>query len=198
NLAAADKPPTGRTLLDPFCGTGVILQEALLMGFDAQGTDIDQRMVDYSSANIDWFKMTLHPEIKASVNIALADATKAQCRDFAKSPSFVASETYLGRPFTSKPNPEILAKTISECNLIIKKFLQNIHGQVKPGTRFCLAVPAWQIKPGIFKHLPLIDQIRDLGYNRVSFERTKGSQLIYHRENQIVARELLVITKELI
>ena len=39
-------PPSGATVLDPFCGTGVILQEALLMGYDVVGTDIDRRMVD--------------------------------------------------------------------------------------------------------------------------------------------------------
>lgn len=192
NLATGDQ--SGCTILDPFCGTGVILQEALLMGFDAWGTDIDQRMVDYSFANIDWFKTT-RPEIKASMNITLADATKAQWQGLSKSSAVVASETYLGRPLTSKPNPEILAKTISECNLIIKKFLQNVHEQVNPGTRFCLAVPAWQIEPGTFRHLPLIDQISDLGYNRISSELAKRNRLIYYRENQVVARELLVITR---
>src|SRR6185503_10002944 len=41
-------------VLDPFCGTGVILQEALLMGYSVLGTDIDERMVDYSRRNIKW------------------------------------------------------------------------------------------------------------------------------------------------
>ncbi len=109
---------------------------------------------------------------------------------------FMASETYLGRPFSSLPAPEILAQTITDCNLIIKKFLRNLDSQLAAGTRVCLAVPAWQTRPGEFKHLPLIDQIEQLGYNRVRFEHMRNEDLLYYREDQIVARELLVITRK--
>ncbi len=110
---------------------------------------------------------------------------------------FVASETYLGRPFTSRPSAEILERTAADCNLIIKKFLKNIHGQLKPGTRLCLAVPAWQNPArSKFKHLPLIDQISALGYNRVRFEHSGNEELIYYRKDQVVARQLLVITRK--
>jgi len=74
--------------------------------------------------------------------------------------------------------------------------LQNLHGQLKPGTRLCLAVPAWQTRPDQFKYLPLIDQIDDLGYNRVSFEHIRDEDLLYYRSDQIVARQLLVITRK--
>jgi tRNA G10 N-methylase Trm11 len=183
----------GKTVFDPFCGTGVILQESLLMGYNACGSDIEQRMVDYSVFNI---KTWVHSNYKVDVsNVELqkADATSARWDfDF----DFVASETYLGRPFTSQPTPEILQQTISDCNLIIKKFLQNLHDQIQPGVRLCLAVPAWQIKTDKFKFLPLIDQISDLGYNRVDLEHPRDDQLIYYRSDQVVARQLLVITRK--
>ncbi len=188
------KPLLNKNILDPFCGTGVIIQEALLMGYSAYGSDLDQRMVDYSTHNItswlrDWY------DFKTVTGIEKADATAASWNAFPPI-DFVASETYLGRPFTVLPKPEILAQTVADCNLIIKKFLQNIHGQLKPGTRLCLAVPAWQIGPDRFKHLPLVDRISDLGYNRVNFEHASGNDLLYYRANQVVARELLVITRK--
>ena len=173
--------------LDPFCGTGVVLQEAYLEGYGIYGTDVDQRMVDYSLENLRWLAQNFNPGGTKS-RAETGDATQYEWRhEF----DFVASETYLGRPFTEQPSPEILERTISECNLIIKKFLQNIRGQVKTNTRFCLAVPAWQIKPGQFRHLPLIDQISDLGYNRVKFEHVTDGDLLYYRPDQIVGRELL-------
>jgi len=185
-------PQLDEKVLDPFCGTGVILQEAYLMGYGVYGTDLEQRMVDYTLENMRWLVDNFNPSGRSS-RFEKADATGYRWpHEF----DFVASETYLGRPFTGQPEPEILAKTVAECNLIIKKFLQNIHGQIKPGARLCLAVPAWQTKPGQFKHLPLIDQIGNLGYNRVSFERAKPEDLLYYREDQIVARELLVITRK--
>lgn len=189
---AVPRPKLDQKVLDPFCGTGVILQEAYLMGYGVDGTDLEQRMVDYTLENMRWLVDNFNPGGRSS-RFEKADATAYSWpHEF----DFVASETYLGRPFTGRPDPEILTKTITECNLIIKKFLQNIHGQIKPDTRLCLAVPAWQTKPGQFKHLPLIDQIGDLGYNRVSFEHVKREDLLYYREDQIVARELLVITRK--
>lgn len=188
------KPLLDKTVLDPFCGTGVILQEALLMGYGAYGSDLDQRMVDYSLANVtEWLRSWY--DFEGAAEVIQADATSANWAAF-PAIDFVASETYLGRPFTAPPPPEILQQTVSDCNLIIKKFLLNLHRRLKPGARLCLAVPAWQTKPGKFIHLPLIDQIGDLGYNRVSFKHVRDEALIYYRADQVVARQLLIITRK--
>lgn len=178
------------TVLDPFCGTGVVLQEALLMGYRAYGTDLEPRMIDYSRINLEWLARNrqLPP-----YTVAAGDATTYLWED---SIAMIASETYLGRPFTSAPDAEVLARTVSECNLIIKKFLRQIHDQLKPGTRLCLAVPAWQIRSDRFKGLPLIDALSDIGYNRIRFERVQEADLLYYRTDQIVARELLVIIRK--
>jgi len=179
------------TLLDPFCGTGVVLQEALLMGYTVMGTDVEPRMIGYAGQNLEWLAQK-YPDITGRPTLATGDATTTQWPPVA----MVASETYLGRPFTSTPNPEILAQTMADCNLILKKFLKNIHPQLKPGTRLCLAIPAWQVKTDQFRHLPLVDQIQELGYNQVRFERVRDAELLYYRPDQIVARELLVITRK--
>jgi tRNA G10 N-methylase Trm11 len=185
-------PFLDKKILDPFCGTGVIIQEAMLMGYGIYGTDLDKRMVDYSKENAQWLREHFPANDEGS-KFESADATHY---NWPAEYDFIASEVYLGRPFTSAPTPEILAQTMAECNLIIKKFLQNIHSQVKPGFRMCIAVPAWQTKPNELKYLPLIDQIEDLGYNRSSFEHLGDEDLVYYRPNQYVARQLLVITRK--
>lgn len=185
------RPHLEQTLLDPFCGTGVLLQEAALMGYAVYGSDLEARMVDYTARNLDWLETTyrldpLRPKLEKG------DATAHR---WTKSVDFVAAETYLGRPFTTQPPAEILASTASDCNLIIKRFLQNIYGQIPAGTRLCLAIPAWQTRTNQFKHLPLVDQISEMGYNRVSFEHASDDSLLYYRPDQIVARELIILTK---
>jgi hypothetical protein len=149
-------------------------------------------MVDYSEKNLAWLgeQRRLPP---VCCRIEQGDATS---HTWKQPIDMVAAETYLGRPFTRRPDAETLARTISDCNLIIKKFLQNVAPQLQPGARLCLAVPAWYTGKNEFKRLPLIDQISDLGYNRVSFEHVRDDQLLYHREDQIVARQLLVITRK--
>jgi SAM-dependent methyltransferase len=180
-----------RTILDPFCGTGVMLQEALLMGYNILGTDIESRMVEYTKHNLEWLAQRYNVSFLAD-KFMEGDATTQR---WDQPIDFVASEVYLGRPFTTRPAPEVLSQTMSDCNLIIKKFLRNIHDQLKPGTRLALAIPAWQIKPDEFAHLPLIDQLSAMGYNRLSFKHVRSAQLLYYRADQFVARELLTIVR---
>jgi tRNA (guanine10-N2)-dimethyltransferase len=191
NLSSGQADPHDLTLLDPFCGTGVVLQEAGLMGMKVYGTDLEPRMIDYSEKNLEWLMEKFN--VTFPVTLERGDATT---HDWQPSVTTVAGETYLGRPFTDKPAPEVLAQTISEVNLILKRFLTHIAAQLAPGTRLCLGVPAWQTSADQFKRLPLIDQMSELGYNQVRFEHVSENQLLYYREDQIVARQLLVLTRK--
>lgn len=186
-------PRLEKTLLDPFCGTGTVLQEASLMGYDVYGSDIETRMVQYSGKNLEWLadNFRLPP---VCCRLEIADAATYSW----KTPiDMVAGETYLGQPFAGAPNRDALTATLEECNRLITKFLGNIHDQLEPGTRLSLALPAWKTKASAgFIHLPLIDRISDLGYNRVSFKHARDDQLIYHRPDQAVARQLIIIARK--
>lgn len=54
----------GARLLDPFCGTGAILAEAHLVGLDAVGTDLSEKMVAGAKKNLD------HLRAKATLKVA--------------------------------------------------------------------------------------------------------------------------------
>ena len=191
NLAAGPLAPIPTNIiLDPFCGTGVILQEAALMEYGQYGTDLEPRMIDYTKQNLDWLARAHH---FADPVLEAGDATTHQWQHAF---SAVASETYLGRPLSGWPAPDKLRDIIGTCNVIIEKFLSNMAEQTASGLRLCLAVPTWQSPDGRFYHLPLLDHLENLGYNRVSFEHTQVSDLVYSRPEQFVARELLVITRK--
>ena len=192
NLATADTTPSDATaVLDPFCGTGVVLQEAALMGFDVYGTDIEQRMIDFTAKNLEWLNER-HGRPDVEPHLEAGDATNAK---WTPVPHIIAAETYLGQPFSTMPSGEKLAEVRNVCNTILRKFLTNISRQIAPGTRLCLAVPAWQIRPSQFQHLSALDHLEELGYNRVSFKHVSEADLVYARADQIVARELLVLKK---
>lgn len=176
---------SGDKLLDPFCGTGVILQEALLMGCNAYGTDLEPRMIEYTLENLTWL---IGP---TSQKLEVGDATNFTWQNF----DAIACETFLGRPFSTEPSPDKLREVIQDVNTIHRKFLKNIVGQARPGTRMCIAVPAWITNNGI-KHLPVLDQLTDMGYTRIRFVHSNMKDLIYHREGQIVGRELVVLIRK--
>jgi tRNA (guanine10-N2)-dimethyltransferase len=191
---AIPRPKINQTLLDPFCGTGVILQEALLMGYDVYGTDINSRMVDYSKTNIiDWL-VTTNPGLKAKITIKQGDATNFNWSD--QTIDLIASETYLGPAFNQPIKAKEANDFIKDCNDIITKFLSKLAPQIKSGFRICLAVPAWRTDSQTIIKLPFIDQLDYLGYNEVKFKHAQKTDLIYLRPNQTVARQLLVLTRK--
>lgn len=188
NLA---NPEPGGRLLDPFCGTGVILQEARLMGFDVQGTDLDPRMVEYALVNMEWLSKQFQPAGEQYI-IEQADATMVE---WPLPLSVVATETYLGRPFSSEPDSETLNKVMKDTAYIHQKFLTNLARQTKTGFRMTIAVPAWHTKQGT-RHLKTLDSLEELGYTRMSFVHARDKDLIYHREGQVVGRELVTLIRK--
>ena len=180
-------------LLDPFCGTGTVLQEALLLGYDVCGSDLNPKMVSYTSENLAWLQRRSAEATPGAVqDVTQADATTHQWAD-AQRLSTVVCETYLGQPFSAPPAPAKLSAVRTTCNHIISHFLTNLHPQLSPGTPLVIAVPAWRGSDGQFTHLPLITQLEHLGYQRRLLRHVRPADLCYYRENQIVARELLVM-----
>ena len=174
------------TILDPFCGTGTVLQEALLAGYDVVGTDLSQKMVDYTTENLSWLQSTFTAPGNV-IDIHQADATTHHWPN-SKHLTAVVCETYLGQPFSTPPAPQKLAAVVGNCNHIITSFLTNIRPQLAPNTPLCIAVPAWYDASGWATHLPLIKNLQRLGYYQLN-----RTPLIYRRPDQIVARELLVL-----
>jgi tRNA (guanine10-N2)-dimethyltransferase len=189
NLAATSDT---KTILDPFCGTGVVLQEAALMGYHLYGSDIEPRMIDFTRQNLEWLDKT-HQLDELDVTLQTGDATSHKWDEPFDT---VACEGYLGQPFSAFPTPEKLNEVTNTCNKIAKEFLKNIADQIPSGTRLCVALPAWHKQNNEIVHLKLLDDLESLGYNRMSFVHVRTEDLLYYRPDQVVARELLVITRK--
>ena len=219
NLCGPLEP--GARILDPFCGTGVVLQEALLMGYKAYGTDINERMVEYSEKNLKWLLKSKTPSSRAFATTGANDearpvttgareeAREIGVLDFSKmfkiiqgDATFyhweqpidaVACEGYLGRPFAKIPTEIELKEQKQECGAILTGFLKNLASQIKSGTPVVIAAPAWLRENGDYSRLDIIDEIEDMGYN-VNNKTREG--LLYRREGQVVARDILILRKK--
>ncbi len=195
NLAAGNsqsfKKPDQILVLDPFCGTGVVLQEAALMSYKINGTDLSQKMIDYTQDNLRWIKNRYNLDVNTEGVLEQGDATSHR---WASKPDIVVSEIYLGPPITQKASIEMINKYSADCRTILEKFLNNLARQTDLGTRLCLAIPAWRYNNN-FIRLTTVDRLPQLGYNQIKFKSINYRPLIYHRQGQFVARELLVLEK---
>lgn len=178
--------PEGARVLDPFCGTGVVLQEALLMGYTAYGTDLQERMVDYSRRNLEWLG-------KDGFTLEQGDATN---HTWQMPVNAVACECFLGSPMSQPPAEIKLKSEKMECKRIILGFLRNLAEQIHSETPVVLAIPAWLRPNGSYERLNLLDEIRELRYNVYSFKNLGQNDLLYHRAGQVVAREIIVLRKK--
>lgn len=185
--ASGDKKPL---ILDPFCGTGVILQEALIDGFRVAGSDLSEKMVDYTQQNLDWIIDKKELSRDQIINLKQTDAQKASWSHIGKIDAIVC-EAYLGQPFSAPPSPPKLREVVGNCQHIIGTFLGNISSQLEPGTPLVVAVPAWRQTSGVITHLDL-----DTSHYGLKTRALHGSRpLLYYRDTQVVAREILLLEK---
>lgn len=177
-------------VLDCFCGTGVVLQEAMLMGYTVIGSDISEKMISYSQENLDWLNNKFNPRGNI-LQLNVADATSYHWNAPINA---VASEMYLGKPQVSEPNKHQLQNLMDENEQLLLKTLKNLHGQLEQDAQLCLAIPAWRQK-GKFISVKIVDHLKKLGYTQVRFEHVGANDLVYARKDQIVGRKLLVLKK---
>jgi tRNA G10 N-methylase Trm11 len=161
------------------------------MGHGVYGTDLADKMIEFSTANLSWLEQSHHLTVTRSLHQGDAMTTTWQ-----QPIDAVVAETYLGQPFSAPPSSSKLAEVRRNCDHIISTFLKNIASQLTPGTPLCVAVPAWKDANGTFTHLSLTGKLSELGYERVAFKNVSAADLLYYREDQIVARELLVLVKK--
>ena len=183
-------------VLDPFCGTGVTLQEASLMNYSAYGTDLSEKMIQYSQKNLDWIAKQSSDTQKQSISALRLETGDATSHQWQNPIDFVASETYLGHPLSSIP-PEVKFRELqSEAKNLLTAFLKNIGKQLKPGTQLALAIPAWKRHDGGYQGVNILDETDRLGYNVVKYRYAHSDNLLYYREGQIVARQIIVLRKK--
>ena len=175
-------------VVDPFCGTGVILQEARLLGRDARGSDSAIDMVEATRANMEWLAAAAErqlPEWEAEV---------CDARDIVLPPDCaVATEGYLGPNMSQSPTPQALGAIRDDLLALYRASLRNWAKHLSSGAEVSLCVPAWRIGKH-WHYLGLIDELADLGYTPKSF-RAAPNPLLYARDDQIVGRQLLLLRK---
>ena len=174
---------------DPFCGTGVVLQEALLLGRAAAGSDIAPDMTAATTDNLAWLRRQ-RPDLPPA-SVTTADATSLTLPD---EPLAIVSEGYLGPNLTKSPTAKELPALKRDLGKLYADSLRHWQPQLPPSAEVSLTVPMWR-SGSAWQGLDIVDRLPDLGYTLRSFAHADSSALAYHRPNQIVGRQLLILRK---
>lgn len=175
------------TIYDPFCGSGVVLQESVLRGLPAWGSDISSKMIEATMQNIAW----LEREFKVSTSIKIFEEDATVLSKCPPSPYSIVTEGFLGTMLSNTPSTDQLNKLEKELSKLYLDFFINLIKLSSPPKTVVITLPCWQTKDGI-KKLNIIDQIIKLGYTIKQFESVNSLNIIYKRPDQIVGRQILV------
>ena len=134
-----------KTLLDPFCGMGTILQEASLMGFDIMGTDIDEDCAVAAIENLYWLSQDYSLNLQdLDKRIMKADATKLSRIFGPKSIDAIVTEPNLGPALKIAPDQSKAEGILRGLKPLYQKAFQEFSSVLKPGGRVCIVLPRFE------------------------------------------------------
>ena len=180
---------------DPFCGSGTILMEAAVLGFDILGTDIDLMALDSLSKNIQWLsKENIIKDTK--YNVFQLDINKVErkvLKDLKRTPiNAIVCEPFMGPP-QKKLLTEFQAKElIADVTKLFNSFFDVINQIAKKGFKIVLILPSYRTKKGWVDIN--ISQFIDKKWEVLNRKYSKGD-LKWKRINSIIARNIFILEK---
>lgn len=180
-------------ILDPFCGSGTIITEAMLMGYpNLMGTDLSEKAVNDSRVNAEWIRDLYQLDIRPKFHIKNA----SRLAQFIKPATVgtIVAEPYLG-PQRGLTNIDSVLRELEE---LYAHSLNAFYQIMKPGARAVMVWPVFFGKHYLELNLdkwqlinPLPASLENLQQYKLSPRRT----LLYSRAGQKVWRELIVLEK---
>lgn len=140
NLA---KCPQEGLLVDPFCGSGTVLQEALVLDYkNIHGSDLNEKVVEDCQRNINWLinkSIDKKTNIKG-VEIVTYDALNISKKYKKNSIDAIVTEPYLG-PVDKFAVLGQQKNIITELNDSYEQFIKQAYLTLKKGGRLVIVVP---------------------------------------------------------
>ena len=128
----------GKTVLDPFCGSGTILAEALVRRCRCLGLDSDEGRVRDARRNLSWLASGLRG---AKFNLQAGDARELQAVLGETTVDAVVTEPLLLPSLAARPKTETAATLVESARDIYARALASAAQVLAPGGRIVMVVP---------------------------------------------------------
>lgn len=131
----------GSTVLDPFCGIGTVLQEALILGLNGYGIEINPERVKQAQSNLKWAKSIF--KFKGDFKIISGDAQELSKYFPDSFFDAIISEPELG-PFLKEPPDTKTARSyINTLYPLFKAVFKEANKIIKPGGKLVIILPQY-------------------------------------------------------
>jgi len=204
NLSACNE---GKTLLDPFCGVGTILQEALLEKAAVVGMDVNPWCVKAAEENLGWLSRE-YGFGNADFRVLLGDVGRMAEKIGLESVDCIVSEPDLGPALREVPTRPYAQKIIEKLEPLFFGFIEEAYRALKPKGRLVLVTPYIKTRSNEAVTMPIGDQIESVGFKRVYafsidmfsknldvFRLTHSGSLVEMDEKHKIGREIHIFEK---
>jgi tRNA G10 N-methylase Trm11 len=156
---------SGKLLLDPFCGVGTILQEALLIRAKVVGVDANPWCVKAAMENLEWLKKEYALK-EAEYTIVQGDARRLTGK-LDEEVDCIATEPDLGPALRQVPTTPYAAKIIAKLEPLYYSFLKEAYRILKKNGRLVLVTPYMRTRSGRPVTMQIGEEAVAIGFKRV-------------------------------
>ncbi len=179
------------TLLDPFAGTGSILQEAMLMGIDVVGTDIDKKSVEGTIKNLEWIKN----KYRLKSNFKIYNIDNREIDKFIDGVGGVATEPYFGPFFLKIPKYEEIIKLIVQLEKIYYDLLVKLKKILSKNKLIVFPIPVYKTTKGRVT-FDFESILKELGFEIYSPLDSVKMPIKYSIKGNIVERLIYILKNQ--
>lgn len=206
NLAAKEKDDL---MLDPFCGSGTVLQEMALLGYkNLVGSDSSEKSVNDAKLNLEWFfeKYNLKKR-DYKIEIFKIDVAKISSRVNFKTVKAIVTEPYLGSPSARTFDLGKIKREIKKLQELYLKAFGEFRKILKDDGVIVIIFPVFRFKNEFFS-LDVLYELEKMGFGKrdylfkkpegwehLNLNLTERNSVIFFRPGQTVSREILVFKK---
>jgi tRNA G10 N-methylase Trm11 len=205
NLSACKQ---GKTLLDPFCGVGTILQEALMEKAIVVGMDVNPWCVKAATENLEWLAQEYGLGI-ADFRVLQGDVSRLVEKMGQEAVDCIVCEPDLGPALRQVPTGPYAEKIIQKLEPLYFGFVEQAYRALKPGGRLVLVTPFMKSRSGQEVTMPIAGKLEGLGFKRVypflkdmfaasagGLDRvTNAASLVEMDERHLIGREIHIAEK---
>ncbi len=163
NLSAC-KP--GKVLLDPFCGVGTVLQEALLEKANVVGVDANPWCVKAATENLEWLKNEYSLQ-DAEFRVLQGDIGRLAEKVGQEMVDCIVTEPDLGPALREIPTGPYALKIIEKLEPLFFGLIEQAYKVLKKDGRLVLVTPYIITRSGKSVTMPIVDKLEKTGFKIV-------------------------------
>lgn len=190
NIAAG---PLEETLLDPFCGSGTVMNEAASLGYrELLASDISEKAVSDSNDNFDW--IVKQRGLRANFSAFTSDVKDITKHIKPGSVSTIVTEPFLGPPLKGDESDQKIHFIYLELMGLYRRAFDAFSKVLKPGGKVVFVFPFFGSK-----HVNILRELEDYGFRAegllpglavTALNARSSTGLVYKRPDQRVGRDI--------